>query len=275
MTKLLLNSILILTLFSCDYNNSDSEMLYLETIDDMLNIPYTEQAGDVADFDLGVKKFISTGGFEFQSENIESDYTAILGILPKYNAYVERENKDKSESRINYNLNIRVESNSYDSLYNQLNTFAKLLDNKYSNLEDVTERYYDLKSRIKNKKALEERYITLLNKTTTIKEILEIEKNLNDIRTEIERLEGQYQQLNQQIKFSTIYLEFYEIRSDITKTSRERFGSRIVDSMSNGWQGLLTFIVWLSGIWPLVLIISLLIYFIKKWKNGLKKKSQG
>jgi hypothetical protein len=82
-------------------------------------------------------------------------------------------------------LTIRVPSIVYDTLYSTFSSIAFRLDSKYSNVKDVTERYYDIKTRIKNKKALEQRYVELLKKASAIKDILEIEKNLNDVRTQI------------------------------------------------------------------------------------------
>jgi len=138
------------------------------------------------------KKIIKTGGSNFQSEDVEEDYKIIQGILPRFNAYIENENQSKVKESISYHITIRVPSNVYDSLFSTFSRMGHRLDNKYSAIQDVTERYYDLSTRIKNKKVLEERYLKILENATEVKDILEIEKNLNEVRTEIENLEGQF-----------------------------------------------------------------------------------
>jgi hypothetical protein len=219
------------------------------------------------------KKIIKTGGINFQSENIEKDYKAIRELLPKYNAYIENENQSKSDQQINYTLTIRVPSLVYDSLYSSISTIAFRLDNKYSNIEDVTERYYDLKLRIKNKKALEQRYIDLLNKATAVKDILEIERNLNEIRTEIEGLEGQFNYLSKQVNFSTINLSFYEVLPYVYDSSpRKGFWARILSSLDNGWQGFLTFLVGFTALWPFIFLLIGGIYLFRKIRSKWKKK---
>jgi len=220
------------------------------------------------------KKVIKTGGIDFQSENISEDYNKIRNLLPEFKAYIENENQSKSAQRINYNLTIRVPSTIYDTLYSSISSLAFRLDNRYSNIEDVTERYYDLKTRIKNKKALEERYIQLLEKTSSIKDILEIEKNLNEVRTEVERLQGQFNYLSKQVNFSTINLSFYEILPYVYDSSqRKGFGARILSAMDNGWQGFLSFLVGLTTLWPFVILTVIVIYLLRKMRRKWKKKS--
>ncbi len=219
------------------------------------------------------KKIIKTGGIDFQSENIEEDYKRIRELLPKYNAYIESETQSKSSQQINYNLTIRVPSDIYDTLYATLSTLAFRLDNRYSNIEDVTERYYDLKTRIKNKESLEQRYLEILKKAAEIKDIIEIEKNLNEVRTEIERLQGQFNYLSKQVNFSTINLSFYEVLPYVYDSSnRKGFGARILNALDNGWQGFLSFLVSLTTLWPFVILIISGIYLFRKLIGRWKRK---
>jgi hypothetical protein len=220
-----------------------------------------------------IKKVIKTGGIDFQSNNIEEDYHKIRELLPKYEAYIESENQSKSDQRINCNLTIRVPSSIYDTLYSTLSTLGLRLDNRYSNIEDVTERYYDLQTRIKNKKALEQRYLELLNKASEIKDIIEIERNLNEVRTDIESMQGQFNYLSKQVNFSTINLSFYEVLPYVYDlTNRKGFGARILSALNNGWQGFLSFIVGLTTLWPFVLLLIGGIYLFRKIKGQFKRK---
>lgn len=269
--------LMLLLFFSCR-NESSNKRGYTDAdmeFEDLLEIPSTEQPapsnGATANDEV-TKKVIKTGGIDFQSKSIEEDYKKIHGLLPKFNAYIENENQTKSTQRLHYSLTIRVPSAVYDTLYTSLSTLGLRLESRYSNVEDVTGRYYDLKTRIKNKKALEERYLELLKKAYDITDILEIEKNLNAVRTEIERLQGQFNYLSKQVNFSTINLSFYEILPYVyDSTQREGFGSRILSAMDNGWQGFLSFLVGLTSLWPFVIIVIGGIYLFRKvrrkWKN--------
>ncbi len=281
--QFLLKNITLFTslLLSIACNPSNDEMLremggenaeFASAID----APTTNQPAPKVSFQQEniTKKIIKTGGIDFQSENIEEDYKKIRALLPKYNAYIENENQSKSTQQISYHLTVRVPSNIYDSLYSTFSTIAFKLDNKYSNIEDVTERYYDLETRIKNKKSLEERYLELLKKATAIKDILEVEMKLNDIRTEIEMLQGQFNYLSKQINYSTIHLSFYEVLPYVYDASqRKGFGARILSAINSGWQGFLSFMVGLITLWPFLILTVILVYLLQQLRKRLKRKS--
>jgi hypothetical protein len=74
--------------------------------------------------------------------------------------------------------------------------------------QDVTEEYQDLSLRLKSAKALHEKLLELLGKAATVKDSLEVEREVARVRTEIETLEGQINRLSSQINFSTIAVDF-------------------------------------------------------------------
>lgn len=267
-------SFLISTLvfFASCNNNADKIMLgdVEDSFESIRMIPSTKQPppNSKNTSESISQKLIKTGGLNFQSEDVEKDYQRIQELLSGFEAYIENENQSKTAQQISYELTIRVPSAKYDSLYVVLSDIAYQLDNKYSNVEDVTERYYDLKTRIKNKKALEARYVELLNKASEVKDMLEIEKNLNEVRTEIERLQGQFNYLSKQISLSTIRLTFYEELPYVYDSSqRKGFGARILSALDNGWQGFLSFLVWIATLWPFVLLVVAGIYVFRKWRS--------
>lgn len=219
------------------------------------------------------KKVVKNGGIDFRSDDVDADYKTLVNLLPNFGAYMENENQSNSTDRIYYNLVVRVPAEQFDSLFSTIAALPVQIESKYNNIEDVTERYYDLVSRIKNKKALEERYLELLKKAVSISDIIEIEKNLNEIRYEIENLEGQFNYLSKQVSLSTLRVSFYELLPYTNdNVQRKGFGARILKSMENGWYGFLSFLVAIISLWPFLLLSFPVYYLIKKWKNWRKSR---
>ena len=69
-------------------------------------------------------------------------------------------------------------------------------DNKSIDTQDVTEKHTDLSVQIKNMKALEQRFIKLLSRANRVSEVLEIEREIARLRTQIERFERQLKHLD-------------------------------------------------------------------------------
>ncbi|MEQ6118479.1 DUF4349 domain-containing protein [Reichenbachiella sp. MALMAid0571] len=214
------------------------------------------------------KKIIKTGNLTLKVESTKETYQEILSMLEKSDAYIENENQSTQSDRINYNLTIRVNKQNFDELFNSLSTQSERVENRSINVEDVSERYYDLDTRIKNQQALEQRYVKLLEKTTSIKEILEIERNLNEIRTEIEIKQGQFNYLSKKVEYSTIYVNFYEVLPyTYDSEARPGFVARIKKSISDGWQGFLSVLIGTIGLWPFILAFVVIVYAVRKWRK--------
>lgn len=217
------------------------------------------------------KKIRKSGNISFQSQDLEKDYAQIKDLLPRYKAYIENENQSNDQYRRNYQLSIRVEGDHFDSLLNAISALAWRIEYKTANIDDVTSQYYDLKTRIENKKVLEQRYRELLTKANEIKDILEIEKNINEVRTDIEMMQGQFNYLSSQIQYSSLDVQFYEeLPYAVNSGQKKGFGNRILNALSNGWNGMLTILVGFVTIWPFYLIgfgIFLLIRFLRKKVN--------
>jgi Domain of unknown function (DUF4349) len=86
--------------------------------------------------------------------------------------------------------------------------------------EDVTDEHVDLEIRIKNARAMQRRLSDLLGKAS-VKDALEIEKELHRVTEELERLEGRMKVLKDRIAFSTITVVF-EARGSQIQTQRVR-----------------------------------------------------
>lgn len=236
--------------------------------------PVTRQGeeGVVASQPEVEKKIIKTGSLSYKVESTENEYSRVSTLLSSFQAYLASENQSKGYDRINYSLTIKVPPQHFDSLMIRIAEGNKI-DNRWVNIDDVTERYYDLQSRIENKKKLEERYQDILKRANSVKDILEIERSLNQVRTEIESLEGQFKLLRHRISFSTLDLTFYEILPyTIDGEQRPGFWARISNATSGGWQGFLSFMVFLVRLWPFIILAFFAVLGFRRIRARRKKK---
>jgi hypothetical protein len=72
--------------------------------------------------------------------------------------------------------------------------------------EDVTDEYVDLEARLRVQTRLEEQLLELLKTATTVEAALNVHKELANVRTEVERIQGRKQLLEREVSLSTIKL---------------------------------------------------------------------
>jgi hypothetical protein len=267
---------------ACGGGNSDSStasyeaapMTMMEEVADVDASSSRKISNQTSDQDSEIqKKVIKTGGLSYRVESTREEYQRLTGLLSKNEAYIGSENESKGYDRINYNINIKVPPQYFDALISDI-TKDKKLDNRWVNSDDVTNRYYDLQSRIENKKKLEERYQEILKQANKISDILEVERNLNQVRSEIESLQGQFKLLNHQIDYSSLDISFYElVPYELDQEQRPGFGTRLLNSISAGWQGFLTFLVYVLALWPFGLLALGVVWVVRKIRSRKKSDS--
>lgn len=76
---------------------------------------------------------------------------------------------------------------------------------------DVTREYRDSTIELRNQEVALERYRALLGRTTSVSEILQIEKELARVRTEIEKLKGAQRYLRDRVAQAVIHLTLSQI----------------------------------------------------------------
>jgi hypothetical protein len=89
---------------------------------------------------------------------------------------------DEKERRQTGIVTIRVPSEAYTSVMNQMRSIAVEIVAESSDTSEVTEEYTDLESRLRTLEATEARYLELLTRAETIEDILVMEDRLNSVR---------------------------------------------------------------------------------------------
>jgi hypothetical protein len=98
---------------------------------------------------------------------------------------------------------IRVPSQDFDGAMLRI---AKLGDVLHKNIsvEDVTEQYFDLQVRIRNLEVVRDRLEELLKKADKVPDAIAVERELERVTTQLERLKGRAKLLGELVRFSTI-----------------------------------------------------------------------
>lgn len=213
------------------------------------------------------KKVIKTGNLRFETQDLDKTRNRILTAVQKAGGYVQSDNSGKNYNNVYQNIAVRVPSANFDSLLNDIAVGVAFFDEKSISQRDVTEEFVDIQARLKAKRALEERYLNLLAKAKTVREMLEIERELSNIREEIESKQGRLKYLQSQVSESTLYINFYKETAETGATVS--YGTKIVNAIKSGWNGISIFFLGLLHIWPFLILVGIGIFFLRRF---LKKQ---
>jgi len=216
-------------------------------------------------------KIIKEAELGFETSDYAISRKKITEAAAKYKGYISKENEQTNNYRISNEIIIRVPNASVELLMNEIASGAKRVDYKRMNLTDVTEEFVDLETRLKTKKEVELRYIDILHKAQSIKDILAVEDQLRVIREEIEASEGRLKYLNNRVDLSTLYISVYqELEYKYIPENQPGFFERALKSLDNGWRGLLEALLGLVNLWPLLLLLVFLVVIFSRWRKRRK-----
>lgn len=215
------------------------------------------------------RKLIRTGTLNLEVSSLEDGADAVAAWVLKYNGYVSNSNQYSNSSY----FVVRIPAELFDDA---MNSFAGLgkVQSRSVQADDVTDSYYDLKTRLETKKLLREKYNQYLKKAENVKDLMEIERNLNDVISEIESMEGRLKLLTNQIDYSTINIYLtaespaYSPSYSVHKIDFKEIGYNIVNFIINLFKLLIYIIVY--GV-P-VLALLFLFYWLCFGKIGLLRK---
>ena len=98
----------------------------------------------------------------------------------------------------------RVPASQFASALEEIRGAGERVISEKISGQDVSEEYLDLEARLRTKKALEAQFLEIMKQARKVQDALDVQSQLADVRTEIERLEGRRRFLENQAALSTI-----------------------------------------------------------------------
>jgi hypothetical protein len=109
-------------------------------------------------------------------------------------------------------MTLRVPANpaTYQATLERLRGLAERVVDEQAQAQDVTEEYVDIESRLRNLRATEESLLALLSRAQRIEDIINIQRELTNVRGQIEQIQGRKQALERRADMATITLQIRE-----------------------------------------------------------------
>ena len=109
--------------------------------------------------------------------------------------------------------------------------------------QDVTEEFIDIEARLKTQRALEEQFIEIMKRATTVADALNVQRELAQVRGEIEKIEGRKRFLENQSSLSTIKIQLQTPTS--LSANPGGFFYELKEALSTGFNAALKFVLFL------------------------------
>jgi Domain of unknown function (DUF4349)/Putative zinc-finger len=160
---------------------------------------------------------------------------------------------------------LRVPADQLDAAVTELKKLGRVESESQSG-EEVTEQYIDLEARLSNARNTEQRLTDLLRQRTgKLADVLAVEKEIDSVRGEIERMEAEKKNLASRVDFATLNVkvtEDYQAQLQVVPGSTlARFRNAAVEGYQSMVEALVSVLLFLFTFGPSLLIWSAILFF--------------
>jgi hypothetical protein len=268
MKKLIIFGLLAIGSLSCSQKSKETasaDTLTPENPDSSINTDlYSGSQGEI----------IKTAECRFQVSNLKKCKESLEASIRKHSAYIASSSLRFENPLLEEDITIRVPNLSFDDLLKEIRSQARFINYEKINTEDVAKEFVDLESRLQTKREVEKRYAEILRtKAGTIEELLRAEQQIGKLHEDIEATISRINYLRDEVRYSTIKLEIYEVSEQQAAEAPKGPGmlTKFAAAFTSGWGGMVDVLIAVVYLWPLALA-GVLGYWIWSRKRRMPLK---
>ena len=159
--------------------------------------------GGNTNLQLAQRRVISTASISIAVEEVQVATVEVRRIAENLGGFVEHLSSSGGASSQQANITIRVPQDRFFTAVERLMALGEV-QNQNQGSEDMSSQFIDLEAQLHSAQRREQSLLSLLEKAVKLSDILTLEQQLNRVRTEIERLQGQLDFLERRVEFATI-----------------------------------------------------------------------
>ena len=155
------------------------------------------------------RKIIRNADLSIESQNPEESFRRVAALAESKNGFVVTSEAVQPDGaaepeRMTVTVMVRVPAEQFEATVEEIRKLgSRVLQDKRTG-QDVTEEYIDLQARLQAKRALESQFLEIMKQAKQVSEALEVQRQLAEVRSEIEQIEGRRRFLENQSSLSTI-----------------------------------------------------------------------
>ncbi|PWL54733.1 MAG: hypothetical protein DBY36_01975 [Clostridiales bacterium] len=231
------------------------------------------------------RKMIYSVSYSIQTLDFDGSVAAVNALAAEFGGYVEKSSIDGAPSSGDYyaprraSYTLRIPADRLNEFFTRVSSVGTITGESLSS-EDVTLQYVDVESRLSALRLQEERILALLAEADDLQYVLDIERELSDIRYSIESYTSQLKQLDSLISYSTVSIQLSEVFSVTElKAAPQSFGEKLSDafdkSLGRVWNGIQRCALWFLGnIVEIALWLALIGLFVLLLVIAVKRASR-
>jgi Domain of unknown function (DUF4349)/Putative zinc-finger len=182
---------------------------------------------------------VQTASLNILATNYDEASAAIEKLAAAHGGYVEKLGASAQTGNARaFSATLRIPAKQLDGFLADVRKLGHVEREDRAN-EEVSDQYVDLQARLKSARATEQRLIELLKtRTGKLEDVLEAERELARIRSEIESMQGQSALLVHRVNYATVEVNLNEEYRQVLGSGAISTGTKLRNALVEGFKNL-------------------------------------
>lgn len=151
-----------------------------------------------------IRPIIRTGSVDIAVKSVGETFDQVRLLATQAGGLVASSNFMGSSKQSTAQLVLRIPGDRFNETVSRLRDMAVEVQGISTGSQDVADQLTDLDATLRNLRAVEARYLVMLDSARNLAEILQVQDRINQVRLQIERTEARRQLINSQVEMSTL-----------------------------------------------------------------------
>ncbi|WP_187254496.1 DUF4349 domain-containing protein [Alkalicoccus halolimnae] len=239
--------------------------------------PTADQTGQMVIYNGDIS--IEVNNFDTIQSSIQEQVDSMGGYVVESNVQQAGENEERSGRIV-----VRIPQEHFHPFLQELESASTTVLEQSTSGNDVSEEYVDLESHLESQEVVEERLLTFLEEAESTEDLLAISQDLDEVQSEIERVTGRMNYLENQVAFSTVTIQIQEravhvdqIQDQESLNTFEHAQSLFMNTVNFLLTALSRVVIFLIGLSPVIIPLAVIagaVYWFSRRRKKKEQKSQ-
>lgn len=208
------------------------------------------------------RKLVRDSQLSLETKQFDKFVSQFKKDIETAGGYIEGEmtDGDKVDSMRSADYTVRIPAEKLDGFLSDVSSIATVTSQS-THVKDVTDVYVDSESRLKALEAEYESLLKLLDKATTLSDIMSIRDRITEVNGEIESYKARLKLMDSEIQYSTVRVYVYEVEhiTEMGVGFWSQAGANIADNFRKIGKGLKSVAMFVLSAIPYLLLIGVVL----------------
>lgn len=194
------------------YNNLSTSLSYGATAGAPPSVSVDASTSNTGSAVVTDRKIVKNAALSIKTKSYDTLLADVKQKIEQYGGYIEESQEYNFDSGSNrsVDMDVKIPADKLEKFIEEISLVGTVTSKTVSS-DDITDSYIDVESRIKALETEEKTLLGILEKAESLTDVIELQKRLSTVRTDLEAMKVKKQSYDNMVAYSEVFLDINEV----------------------------------------------------------------